>query len=163
MKTYKFMIVACCLVILIGGVMIIKANAFGPHHPGGGFPGLRVLMELDLSDAQKSEVRAIISKYREDGKEIRGQLREAREMTMDVMHDEPFVEEKVRQAFQQVSPLLEEGMVMRARLMAEIRSLLNPDQLESLKEKRIEMSGKIKEDMRFRESMIGAWLQMGTE
>ncbi len=163
MKKHRILTVISGLAILVSGTLAVKAIAFGPHHSKGGCLGLRALMDLDLSGSQKAEVRGIIGKYREKGKQIRDQLLEAKEKSMDVIEAEPFDEEKIRQAFQQISPLLEEGMVLKAKLMAELRPVLSPDQLELLKQKKAEHSGRMKKDMHFRESMMDTWLQMGTE
>jgi hypothetical protein len=76
---------------------------------------------------------------------------------------EPFDEEKVRQAFQQISPLLEEAIVLKAKLMAEIKPVLNPDQLALLKQRRSEHPERMKKKMQFRECMVDTWLQMDTE
>lgn len=163
MIKYRILTVVFGLAILIAGTVAVKANAFGPSHHKGGCLGLRALMDLDLSDSQKVDVRAIIGKYREQGKEIREQLLKAKEEAMKRIEVEPFDEEKVRQAFRQISPLLEDAMVLKAKFMAELRPELNPDQLELLKEKRSERSGRMKKDMQFRESMIDTWLQMDAE
>jgi Spy/CpxP family protein refolding chaperone len=163
MTKLRILVVAFGIAILFAGTLALKANAFGPPHQKGGFHGLRALMDLDLSASQKAEVRDIIGEHREKGKEIRIQLFEAREKSMDEIETEPFDEEKVRQAFQRITPLLEEAAVLKARLMADIRSVLNPDQLELLKQRRSEHSERMKKDMRFRESMMDTWLQMDTE
>lgn len=163
MTKLRILAVTFGLAVLIAGALAVKANAFGPPHHKGGFLGLRALMDLDLSASQKAEVRDIISQYRGKGKEIRIQIFEAREKSIDEIETEPFDEEKVRQAFQQISPLLEEKVVLKARFMADIRSVLNPDQLELLQQRRSEHSERMKKDMRFRESMMDTWLQMDTE
>lgn len=163
MNKHKVLTVVVGIAIMIGGMVIIKANAFGPPHHGGGGLGFKTLMELDLSDSQKAAVRNIVGKYREQGEPIRDQLLEAKENTRDVVEAEPFDEENVRQAFKEILPLLEEAMVLKTKCMVELRSILNPDQLELLKEKRAEVAEKMKKGMRFRESMIDTWLQMDTE
>jgi len=160
---YKILTVILGLAILFAGTLAVEANAFGPPHHRGGCLGLRALMDLDLSDAQRAEVRTIIGKYREEGKDVRDQLLEAKEKSMDVIEAESFDEEKVRQAFRQISPLLEDAMVLKAKFMAELRPVLNSDQLELLKQKKSERSGRMKKDIQFRESMLDTWLHMDTE
>ena len=163
MTKFRILTVTIGLVLLVAVALALKANAFGPPHHGEGCFGLRALMDLDLSNSQKAEVRTIIDKYRGKEEEIRDQLLEAKTKSMDVLEVEPFDEEKVRQDFHQTCPLLEDAMVLRAKLMAELRSVLNPDQLEVLKQRKSEHSERIEKDMQFRESMIDTWLQMDTE
>ncbi len=163
MKNCKMLTVVFCLAVLFFGIPAVIANAFGPPlHKGGGL-GLRTLMELDLSDSQKAEVSNLIDKYRETGEQLRDQLLEAKEASMDVILAEPFDEEKVRQAFQEISPLLEEMMVLKASFMAELRQVLNPEQQELLEEKRAELSERVRDNMQLRESMIDTWLQTMTQ
>jgi len=163
MKKSKKLTVVFGLAILISGVLAVQAGAFGPPHRKGGIINLRFLMELDLSDSQKAEVRNIINKYREEEKNIQDQLMEAKENSRDVIHAGTFDEEKVRQAFQQISPIMEDMMILRARFMAELRPLLNPGQLELLKKKRANHSERMKRGAQFRESMIDTWLQKKAE
>lgn len=167
MKVNKTLTVLLTLAIIFSGALVVRAEHFCQKHPGfgmgKGFFGLRTLMQLDLSDAQKAEVRNIINKYREERKDIHLQLSKAKEQLWSAIHAEDFSEKKVRQAHRKVSPIREELAVLRAKFMAELKPVLTPDQLKVLKEKRAKFSEKMKERMQFRQKMMDAWLQPSTE
>jgi Spy/CpxP family protein refolding chaperone len=138
MKKKKMSSVVFSIAIICSGLLAAQAWAFGPPPPGGVIPPLDALLELDLSDSQKVEVLNIINKYREEEKELNAQLQAAREETEDVIQAEPFDEEKVRLAFRQISPIMEDIMVLKTKIMAELKAVLNSDQLNLLEEKREE-------------------------
>ncbi len=158
----KLFAVVFILAILVSGLLTVQAGAFGPHH-GGGMLHLKALMALDLSNSQKAEVKNIFDTYKDEGKEIRDRVMETKKGVREVMHSVTFDEENARLAFRQLSTNMEDMLVLKARIMVEIKKVLNPDQLNSLEEN---MQGRMKdmeENMRFRDSMIDTWLQMERE
>jgi Spy/CpxP family protein refolding chaperone len=167
MKLNKPLPVLLTLAIIFCGAVVVRAEHFGQKHPRfgmeKGFFGLRTLVQLDLSDAQKTKVSNIINKYRDERKNIQLQLSEAKKQLWSAIHAENFSEKKLRQAHRQVSPIREELAVLRARFMAELKPVLTPDQLKMLKEKRAKFSGKMKERRQFRQKMMDTWLQPSTE
>lgn len=163
MKRQRITTALFCFAILISGILTGNGYAFAPPHHRGGCLGLRGLMTLDLSDSQKAEVGGVIDKYREEGKALVDSLFEARENSRAAMQAEPFDEEKVRQAFQQISPILEDLMVLKAKVMAEVRPLLTADQLELLNQQWSQRCERMRHGKRFGESMVDAWLQTKTD
>ncbi len=163
MKKNKMLTLVFGLAILFSGVPVVQAGDFGPMHHKGGLPGLRALMELDLTDAQKTGVSDIIVKYRAEETGIRTQLKNARENLMNVVHADVFNEQDVRQAFQQMSPLIEDMTVLGAKFMDELKNVLNPEQLEEMKKCRKEFSGKMGKGMKFRQQMIDTYLKVDSE
>ncbi len=160
----KIFTVVFVLAVLVSGLLTVQAGAFGPHH-GGGMLHLKALMALDLSNSQKAEVKNIFDTYKDEEKEIRDRLMETKKGIREVMHAETFDEENARQAIRQVSINMEDMLVLKARIMVEIRKELNPDQLDSLKENAQEhrRMKELAKDMQFRDSMIDTWLQMERE
>lgn len=161
MKVSKKLTVLLTLTIIFSSALVVRAGNF--RHMGKGFLGLRMLMQLDLTDAQKAEVRTIINKYREQRKNMNLQLPEAKEQLRSAIHAKDFNEENVRQAHQKLSSIMEELVVLRAKIMAELKPVLTADQLKVLEEKRAEASEKMKERRQLRQTMMDVWLQSPTK
>ena len=137
---------------------------FGP--PGMGGPGahfgqgiLRALLSLDLTDAQKHEAALILSKYRDEGKERRAALRTAMEELRGTTEADPFDEEAIRAAFQGVAGAGEEMAVHGAKLAAELRGILTPEQKESLEGHRAARHGKRKGQRENRTTFLDEWIE----
>ena len=123
------------------------AGRFGP--PGAGLgPGQGLLCagqgllygaagdRLDLTAEQRDEIRGIVETrceanlpWREDMKMLGAQLE-------DAIDAEPFDEEAVRALARQLADVRVELAVSRARAAQEVRSVLTPDQRETLGEMR---------------------------
>ncbi|MBW2011748.1 MAG: Spy/CpxP family protein refolding chaperone [Deltaproteobacteria bacterium] len=161
MKVSKKLTVLLTLTIIFSSALVVRAGNF--RHMEKGFFGLRTLMQLDLTDTQKAEVRTIIDKYREQRQNMELQLSEPKEQLQLAIHAENFSEENVRQAHQNVSSIMEEMVVLRAKLMAELKPVLTADQLKVLEEKRAESPEKRQKRRQFYQTMMDAWLQPSTE
>jgi Spy/CpxP family protein refolding chaperone len=138
---------AMVLTIVIGLALTSTANAqFGHGRMAGGmgpgFPGLKMVMHLDLSDAQRDEIRTIIKKYRAEGQEIREDLASVRENMASVMFADQLDEAAVRSQFKVLAPQMEDLAVLGARIISEVKTVLTPDQIETMKEMRSERMGK---------------------
>ncbi len=163
MKRNKMLTLVFGLAILFSGMLVVQAGAFGPRHHKGALIGLRALMELDLTDAQKVEVADIIEKYRDEEKEIVTQLKDARENLKNVVQADLFNEQDVRQAFQQMSPKIEDMTVLRAKFMNELKKVLTPEQLEKMENSRKEFHCKAGNGMAIWQQMIDTYLQVDSE
>lgn len=130
--------------LLLTTVMMIAVTGSAYAMPGHGMPGtggpgghlgeglMRALIKLDLTDAQKHEAALILSKYREQGKERRTAFRKAMEGLRETSMAEPLDEEAVRAAYKEVATAGEEMAVHGAKLAAELRGILTPEQKASL-------------------------------
>jgi protein CpxP len=130
---------------------------------GGGFMGFRILMSLDLTDAQKSSVANVIVKYRDEMKANKEKLVEAREKLTEAILAEEFNETAIRQAAQELAPLKEEMAVLRAKIASEIRPILTPDQIALFEERRAEKKERMKERIEAGCSRLDAWLESQTD
>ena len=138
---------AMVLTVVIGLALTSTANAqFGHGRMAGcmgpGFPGLKMVMHLDLSDTQRDEIRSIVKKYRTEGKEIREELASARENMAAITFADPLDEAAVRSQFQALAPQMEELAVLGARIISEVKTVLTPDQIALMNEMRSERMGK---------------------
>jgi Spy/CpxP family protein refolding chaperone len=118
---------------------LISGTAYAMHGHGMGVPGahfgqglLRALLNLDLTDAQKHETALILSKYRDEGRERRNALRTAMEELRGTAEADPFDEGAIRAAFKAVAGTGEELAVHGAKLVAELKGVLTPEQKEYL-------------------------------
>ncbi len=148
---------------------LISGTAYAmPGHgmPGMGGPGahfgqglLKALLDLDLSDAQKHEAALILSKYRDEGLARRDALRTAMEALRGTAEADPFDEEAIRAAFKGVAGAGEEMAVHGAKLVAELKGILTPEQKESLEEHRAARHEKRNGRMGNRVSFLDEWVE----
>ena len=130
MKLNKILIVTLAMTIVFGTASTILAkDGRGPH----AMDMKRLIQDLDLSDEQKEKVEAIVEKYEDDKDNLVEGMKEAREELHEVIFAEEYSEAAVRQAAQQVSAIMEELAVLHAKMIAELRTVLSPEQMGYLK------------------------------
>ena len=113
-----FIVMAAGILALFTAVGVHGVHAFGNGgHGGGGFGGLKMLLQLDLTDAQKTQIRDMLPAYRAEKETRRDALRDKREKMRDLIEAERFDEEAVRQAFREMAPLMEDMAVSRVHVM----------------------------------------------
>ena len=107
----------------------------GHDRDGGGF----MFEQLNLTDAQKEQMKQIAARYRENAKTLHQQLRGSHRDSFDAMSDGAFNESAVRAAAQARAQVQVEMEVARARMMSEMYAVLTPEQkaqLNQLKQQR---------------------------
>ena len=134
MKFSKVLTVTLALVIVLAGAFAAKAMDFGRHPHGAGLFGLKALLELNLTDDQKSQILSIYSKY--DIKTARKNLWQAgknlREALRATQQDENSYINGVATAYSQIAPLRQELFMMMAKMRYEIKAVLTPEQINKL-------------------------------
>ena len=137
MKTIKVLGVALALTIIFAGVFGTEAMSYGRHH-GGGLFALKTLLELNLSDSQKTQILGIFGKY--DLKTAWQNVREAQKNLRAAMQatslDETSYITGITSAYNQVAPLRQQLFLMRAQMMYEIKAVLSASQLQQLQQHR---------------------------
>jgi Spy/CpxP family protein refolding chaperone len=101
--------------------------------PPGGPPQLMFLdklLQLNLTDTQETKLRVIFETYRPEHEKLMNDLREARENLRNLMESDTFNEKKIREAYQKVSTVKEDLLVLRGKLISDVGSVLNSDQIE---------------------------------
>jgi Spy/CpxP family protein refolding chaperone len=101
----------------------------------------------------------IIEKYRDDVEAAMDTVHDSREHLAGVMHSEGFNEDNIRQAHQQVAATMEEVIVLKARVFAEIKPLLTPDQIEEIKAHKARRQDRMKHRSGFKGPMMDHWQQ----
>ena len=153
------------LALIISMTTSAFAGPFMGGKGGHGFGGMRVLMQLDLSQDQKQSIYDILQKYQDKQQALRISIREHKKEFFDLTLDGNFNEEEVRQAFQESVPALEEAFILRAKIKSEIYAVLTSDQLEELQQIRTEHAGRRHggKNHEFRRAMLETWLLTDNE
>ena len=141
MKFNKALVWVLFLTIFFAGAAVVEAGRFGRHHGQSGmmgpeFYGLKTLIELKLTPEQQSQILAILEKYDNQRQSLKGNLREARRNLARVLQAEQPDANEIRNVLRQAAPIREELLVMRVKMMAELKTVLTPEQLQLLEERK---------------------------
>jgi Spy/CpxP family protein refolding chaperone len=100
-------------------------GGFGPGFgPGGGLP----LRALNLTDAQREQVRTLTQQYREQNRTAAERLRAAFEAQRRAVETVPVNEQLIRSTTQELADAQAEVAIQRARMHSEVFALLTPEQ-----------------------------------
>ena len=153
---------AILAVSVIAGVHGVHALGHGGSR-GGGFGGLKMLMQLDLSDAQKARIRDMLPAYRTAKDARQDSLRAMRQQMRSLVEAERFDEDAVRRAFREMAPLMEDMAVLKAQFMHDLKAMLTAEQIARVKAKHARRENRRDEDRRVRDSMLDTWLSTPAE
>ena len=130
------------------GLAQARDGGFGHHGGGpgfglGGFGPLRGLMaDLDLTDDQKTQLRAIAKRGFEQTADERAQLDALRQEVEASIKANGFNEAEVRAIAARGTPALTELMVDMARGASEMRAVLTPEQQQRFDARRAEFQAR---------------------
>jgi len=131
--------------LLVAASLAFSQNPQGPP-PGGfgggmgpGFPFGPMARDLNLTDAQKTQIKTISDSFRESEKGLRDQLRTIRESQTDPLTG-TFDEAAVRAAAEASAKIEVELQVSRAKMMSQIGAVLTAEQKATLAEKQKQFS-----------------------
>ena len=116
-----------------GGLVAVPEGGFPGRHRGMG-PGNRIdrmAKKLNLTEAQKEQVKAILASEREKTEPLRQRLAENRKNLRKAIEAQPFDEATVRTLAAKQNDTRVELVVSRARARSQIYALLSPEQRES--------------------------------
>ena len=135
---------AVVAVVAIGGAVVsAQRPGVGPR-TGGPQAGL-ALRALDLTDAQREQVRQLTQQHREQTRVLLGQVRTAQEARRQAVEAIPVSEPQIRSAAQALADAGTELAIQQARLQADIYALLTPDQQARLQAMRAERDVRLKQ------------------
>jgi protein CpxP len=130
------LVAAAILAVAVSGLLAGKifAHQMGAGHPGSRAAHMfdRLSRRLDLSDAQKTQVRGILRAHAD---EIEAQVRsglDARRALRAAVLVQPVDEASIRTLAQRVGAVQGDGAVLFAKIRAEILPVLTPDQQDRL-------------------------------
>jgi periplasmic protein CpxP/Spy len=135
------------------GAGMMGRGMMGPGGPGmrggrGGGPfGLfgPALRGLDLTDAQREQVRAIMESHKEDQKAIAERMIAARKALHEAIAADALDEAAVRSKAAEVGAVEADAAVLQAKIHAEVFAILTPEQAKKAKELRGQMENRMKE------------------
>jgi Spy/CpxP family protein refolding chaperone len=111
----------------------------GRRGPGFGGPGLFGLRIAELSDAQREQVRAVMERHEDETRPLWEQQRTARFALEDAILAGSIDEGTIRQKSAELGSVDAELAVVRARIHAEVMTLLTREQQQQLQEQRTRM------------------------
>ena len=154
MTTVKSWAAGAAMVALLAGGATAFAQApeqgprrGGPGAPGafgrGGGPGLDLpLRELNLTDAQQQQVKAIRDRHRDESQQLGARLRTALEEQRKAVETEPVNDSLIRQATQQLSDVEADVAVAQAHVRSEVLAVLTADQKAQLQKMQADRQAK---------------------
>ena len=142
-RVRKIVVTAGIVAVMAGGAVAIfaqggpgrGAGALGPGGPGGrGFAAGFALGQLDLSDAQKQQVRDIMQRHRQQSQPVMDRLQQTMQAQRAAINAVPVNEAAVRQAAAALAAVEADMAVDQARMHADIFSILTVEQQEKAKQ-----------------------------
>jgi periplasmic protein CpxP/Spy len=150
----KRVIVAAGLVaVLAGGAAVAIA-----HSPQGGGPGIGGpgrggprgggprgfggdlgLRGVDLTDAQREQLRAIMESHKQEFEQARVKLRDAHRGLAEAVDAQTVDESTIRARSTVVATAMADDAILRAKVRAEVQGILTAEQLQKVQERKAEM------------------------
>jgi Spy/CpxP family protein refolding chaperone len=124
----------------------------GPDMALGMGPMRGLMRDLDLSEEQRARIGDIMKSAWEQGAAERQALQGIRAKVEEAVAAEGFDEARVRGIIESGMPPLTESFVRMARTMAEVRTVLTPEQREKLDARRAELREQREERARERDA-----------
>jgi len=153
MKTIRFRLLVAALAVLLGGAIaksqtadatapVVHGHAFGMRGPMMGF----FAKYLDLSDAQRTQMKAVLQK---EHASMNPQMQQLHQMQQQLKQYEEgtYDEAKVQALVAQQSQTLVQLKVQETRIHNELFQLLTPDQQAKMKEFEADREARIQQRM----------------
>lgn len=143
-------LVAALAALLAGGA--VYAQGPGPDGRRGGGPGMGgfgqggglPMRALNLTDAQREQIRALREQYREQNGAVAQKVRAAAEARRKAVQTVPVNEQLIRSTSHELAEAQTEMALQQARMHSEVFALLTPEQqaqakkLQAEREQRVE-------------------------
>lgn len=147
-----FTLSAVLVALVASGAAALYAQAPGGRGrapfggPGGrGFAAGLALGELDLSDAQKQQIRDITKRHRDESQPLAQRLQQAMDAQRVAIETIPVNESIVRSAAEGLATVQADMAVEQARLHSDIFSVLTVEQQEKAKQLEAQAQARAKE------------------
>jgi protein CpxP len=111
--------------------------------PGGDLP----LRALELTDAQRQQVRAITDRHKANVQSAGQQLRQAFEAQRAAVQTSPVDESQIRSTSEALATAQTAMAIERAQIRSEILAILTPDQQQKLSQIQAERDARMKQRM----------------
>lgn len=149
MNTKRTVTIALALALVLASAFAVDAGHVGQrsrnHSMGLGLKGLKTFLELKLSDAQQAEMLSIIEKHQDKRENALDAFRKAKKALQTRMQHAEFNEVAVRKAIQEVHAMREDLIVLKGKIMAELKGVLTPEQNALLAQRRAQRIQRMKD------------------
>jgi periplasmic protein CpxP/Spy len=116
----------------------------GRHHRGGRM-GMAAFRQLDLTEAQKAQIKQIRASHRESLKALKQQIRAKRQELRQLNQNGAFNEQLASQKIAELAPLQAKVMGEKFRIRQETLAVLTPEQKTKLEQLKEQFKTRIKE------------------
>jgi Spy/CpxP family protein refolding chaperone len=161
----KKMTIVLALVLAVVFTATAYANPHqrgcGRHGDGGigmGFGFFRILNRLDLDENQKRQVASVLKSHRDEIGNVATGFAEAKEALMNAGAADEFSEDAVKQAARATAGQVEQLIVLRARMMNEIKRVLTPEQTSMLRGFKDKRAARMQDHIEFRLDALDKWI-----
>jgi protein CpxP len=107
----------------------------GPRR-GGAAADMLGLQSIELTDAQKEQVRSIMESHKAESDEVRTTLRDAHRAFAEAANASPLDEAAVRARSSAIAAAMADEAILRVKVRSEVHAILTPEQQEQLKQLR---------------------------
>jgi protein CpxP len=105
----------------------------------------RGLRDLNVTDAQRTQIRSIVDSHNAEMRQIGDRMRTAREALDDAVTAETADEAAIRARVADVSAVEADAAVLRARVHAEVFGVLTPEQQARARELKAQMKQRMQQ------------------
>jgi Spy/CpxP family protein refolding chaperone len=123
-----FIMTALVLALAAGLTAAVAQSAIGPHRHHSGWMLHRMTRELNLTDAQQTQIKSILQAQKAKTQPLREQLRQSRLSENTATTAGTFDEAQARTFANKQAQIMSDLMVERARTKSQIFAVLTPDQ-----------------------------------
>jgi protein CpxP len=149
-RSHVLSLIVLVVALIAGGALVLaqgppdggpRGRGFGPGGPGAGLP----LRGLNLTDAQREQVRQLTQQNREQMRALIDRMRTAQEARRKAIEAVPFDESQVRSAMKDIADVEADLAVAQARLQSDVYALLSADQQQQLQKLRADREARAKQ------------------
>jgi Spy/CpxP family protein refolding chaperone len=138
MKRISFILALAVIGSLALGSAEAMARGHRHGHMGGdgpcmGFGLIRVLERMDLSEDQEQQIASVFKSHRDEIAKEAAAAAEAGSSLKKAMHDPESSEESVQEVARTMAAQHERMILLKSKIMKEVRSVLTPDQNERIR------------------------------
>ena len=153
-RKYSMAIIAATALLVAGIGAGVHAQGDGPGRRGFGHrgpDGFARLAQVELSDAQREQVRDIMQRYRSQLRETGQRLREAHAAQRAAVVTTPVNEGLIRSTTQGLANAQTDMALLRARIHSDVWSVLTPEQQEKAKQLKTQREARMKQRLERRQ------------
>jgi protein CpxP len=149
--TKRILVAAGLVAALAGGTAVSFAQPGrpgvdpGPRGPRGSGPGNLGLRGVQLTDAQREQVRSIVESHRAEFDNVGTALRQAHRAFAEATRAEGSDEATIRARAAAVGSAMADEAILRAKVRTEVHAVLTPEQQQQLKEREAAFEKRLQE------------------